>query len=60
MGGPSAEDGYSCRLPLFTSQGYNDATYNLALMRAYGRGCAQDFRRAILLFQNVRLTAADA
>lgn len=35
-------------------KGHLDGTYNLALMRAYGRGCAQDWQRASLLFQRVR------
>ena len=34
-----------------SSQGHLDATYNLGLMWAYGRGGPQDFHRAFLLFQ---------
>jgi TPR repeat protein len=43
---------------LWLRQGHLDATYNLALMRAYGRGCTQDFQRALILFQKVGPMAA--
>ena len=56
--GAVAADSVACltrmrRATILRAQGDYEASYNLGLMYAYGRGVALDYTRAALLFQSV-------